>query len=87
MCWPGCRESTDRWLSTRPPGRHRRLRRFYAQFLRPGDLAFDVGAHVGNRVRAWRSLGARVVAIERWPTSSGCWESLFGRDPDVVVLP
>jgi FkbM family methyltransferase len=69
------------------PGRHRRLRRFYGQFLRPGDLAFDVGAHVGNRVRAWRSLGARVVAIEPQPDFVRVLQVLFGRDSDVVVLP
>lgn len=46
------------------PGRVRRLSRFYAQFIRPGDLCFDVGAHVGNRVAAWLRLGAHVVAVE-----------------------
>lgn len=40
------------------------LARFYRQFLRPGDLAFDIGAHVGNRTLALRRAGARVVAIE-----------------------
>jgi FkbM family methyltransferase len=69
------------------PGRHRRLCRFYGQFLRPGDLGFDVGAHVGNRVRAWRSLGARVVAIEPQPDFVRVLRFLFGRDPEVLVLP
>jgi FkbM family methyltransferase len=41
-----------------------RLRRFYAGFVHPGDLAFDIGAHVGNRTRALAALGARVVAVE-----------------------
>jgi FkbM family methyltransferase len=41
-----------------------RLRRFYARFLGPGDLVFDIGAHVGNRARAFAGLGARVVAVE-----------------------
>lgn len=68
------------------PGRHGRLRRFYGQFLRPGDLGFDVGAHVGNRVRAWRSLGARVVAIEPQPDFVRVLQILFGRDPEVAVL-
>ena len=40
------------------------LRRFYRALLRPGDLVFDVGAHVGTRARAMRSAGARVVALE-----------------------
>ena len=30
----------------------------------PGDLAFDIGAHVGNRTRALLRAGARVVALE-----------------------
>jgi FkbM family methyltransferase len=46
------------------PWRQARLARFYATFLSPGDLAFDVGAHVGNRSRAMRAAGARVVAFE-----------------------
>lgn len=40
------------------------LRRFYRDLLRPGDLVFDVGAHVGTRARAMRAAGARVVALE-----------------------
>lgn len=42
----------------------RAWRRFYGQVLRPGDLVFDVGAHVGTRTRAMRAAGARVVALE-----------------------
>jgi len=49
------------------PGRKRRLTRFYAQFIRPGELCFDVGAHVGNRLEAWLALGANVVGIEPQP--------------------
>lgn len=43
---------------------YRRMRRFYAQFIKPGDLAFDVGANVGSRTRVFLQLGARVVAVE-----------------------
>lgn len=46
------------------PWRQVGLRRFYAQWLGPGDLAFDIGAHVGNRTRALRAAGATVVAVE-----------------------
>ena len=46
------------------PWRQRRLARFYAGLLPPGTLAFDIGAHVGNRSRALRAAGARVVALE-----------------------
>jgi FkbM family methyltransferase len=41
-----------------------RLARFYRGFIAPGDLAFDIGAHAGNRTRALLRAGARVVALE-----------------------
>ena len=68
------------------PGRHRRMVRFYGAFLRPGDVAFDVGAHVGNRVRAWRALGARVVAVEPQPDFVRLLRLFFGRDRDVTIV-
>lgn len=46
------------------PWRNAALARFYAGLLRPGDLAIDVGAHVGHRSRAMARAGARVVAME-----------------------
>jgi len=57
----------SRLLYHAPFWRRARMRRFYAAFLGPGDLCFDLGAHVGNRVRAFRALGARVVAVEPQP--------------------
>jgi FkbM family methyltransferase len=41
-----------------------RLARFYRGIVGPGDLAFDIGAHAGNRTRALVRAGARVVALE-----------------------
>lgn len=40
------------------------LARFYAQFIQKGDLCFDIGAHVGDRLCAWSRLGARIVGVE-----------------------
>ncbi len=37
---------------------------FYSSFIGKGELCFDVGANIGNRVGPLLSLGARVVAIE-----------------------
>ena len=67
------------------PGRHRRMKRFYGEFLGPGDVGFDVGAHVGSRVRAWRKLGASVVAIEPQPDLMAVLEVLYGRRASVVL--
>lgn len=69
------------------PGRHRRMVRFYGEFLGPGDLGFDIGAHVGSRVRAWRKLGARVVAVEPQPDLVRVLRVFFGRDAGVTLVP
>jgi FkbM family methyltransferase len=68
------------------PGRHRRMVRFYGQFLGPGDIAFDIGAHVGSRVRAWRKLGARVIAVEPQPDCLRVLRLFFGRDRGVTIV-
>ena len=41
-----------------------RLKRFYSQFVSPGDLCFDVGAHTGNRSKTLLSLQCTVIAVE-----------------------
>lgn len=37
------------------------------RFCKPGDLVFDIGAHVGDRSRAMLALGCEVVAVEPQP--------------------
>jgi FkbM family methyltransferase len=59
----------------------------YAGFIRPGDLVFDIGAHVGDRIRAFRRLGARVVAVEPQPALFRTLTVLFGRDDAVTLVP
>ena len=49
------------------PWKTRALARLYAGILAPGDLAFDIGAHAGNRTRAMLAVGARVVTLEPQP--------------------
>ena len=49
------------------PALMRRNRQLYQGLIAPGDLAFDIGAHVGTRARALRRCGARVVAFEPQP--------------------
>jgi FkbM family methyltransferase len=68
------------------PFRARRLRRFYSEFVNAGALCFDVGAHVGNRVRCWRRLGARVVAIEPQPDFVRILRWLYGGDTGVEIV-
>jgi len=49
------------------PHRIGRTGRFYGQFAGPGDVVFDIGGHVGNRSRALRRTGAKVVTLEPQP--------------------
>ena len=68
------------------PGRQRRMRRLYAGFVERGDIVFDIGAHAGNRVRAFAALGCRVVAVEPQPDFARMLRRFFRRSPRVVVV-
>jgi FkbM family methyltransferase len=68
------------------PLRQRRLRTLYQQFVRPGDLVFDIGAHAGNHVRAFSALRCRVVAIEPQPDFARLLRMLFARRPGVRII-
>ena len=59
--------------------------RLYGQFVHPGDLVFDVGAHVGDRIAAFRRLGARVIAVEPQPALVKTLRLLYRRDPNVTI--
>ena len=61
--------------------------RLYGAFIKSGDLVFDVGAHVGDRVAAFRTLGARVVAVEPQPAIIRVLRVLYGRDPAIMIEP
>jgi FkbM family methyltransferase len=69
------------------PGRAARLDAFHRRFLGPGELAFDLGAHVGDRTASFRRLGARVVAVEPQPRLARLLRLLFRRDPGVARVP
>ncbi len=67
-------------------GRAAAMDAFYARFVRPGDLVFDIGAHVGDRVGSFRRLGARVVAVEPQPLCVRALREIYAGDGDVVVV-
>ncbi len=68
------------------PLRNRALARFYAQFVSPGDLCFDIGAHVGNRLWAWSRLGARIVALEPQPHCMRLLRRYYGHHPRIALV-
>lgn len=68
------------------PARAAPLDAFLARFLGPGDLGFDVGAHVGDRAASFRRLGARAVAVEPQPSLLRVLRRGFRGDPGVVLV-
>jgi len=63
-----------------------RMRGFYGQFIQPGDLCFDIGAHVGNRLWAWTGLGARVVGVEPQPLCMKLLRRWYGQRTNVTLV-
>ncbi|MGB3904002.1 MAG: FkbM family methyltransferase, partial [Anaerolineae bacterium] len=65
---------------------HRERLAFYSQFIKEGDLCFDVGANVGNITAIFLELGARVVCIE---PQEFCLQHLYerwGNREDVIIV-
>jgi FkbM family methyltransferase len=58
----------------------------YRTLLKPNDLAFDIGSHVGDRIASFRRLGAKVVALEPQPACADLVAALYSHDPDVTLV-
>lgn len=57
-----------------------------SKFVRPGGLAFDIGAHVGDRTGSFLRLGTRVVAVEPQPQVFRALRLIQGRQPNAILL-
>lgn len=68
------------------PERDRAMDQLYAGFVKSGDLAFDIGSHVGDRIGAFRRLGARVVALEPQPDCARIIRAIYSGDRHVTVV-
>jgi FkbM family methyltransferase len=68
------------------PARDAAMDCLYARFVRPGDLAFDIGSHVGDRIGSFRRLGVRVVALEPQPLCAQAIRAIYAGDRDVVLV-
>lgn len=80
--WPrGTARSISRSLDIyyRDAARTARMDRLNAQFVGRGSLAFDIGAHVGDRSASFLRLGARVVAVEPQPAVFRALTLLIGQ--------
>jgi FkbM family methyltransferase len=76
---------------TTESGRHQRRHRadmlpFYRELIGPGDLVFDVGAHLGGRTEIFLALGATVVAVEPQPDCVQRLHRHYGADTRVTII-
>lgn len=69
----------------RDAARTQRMDRLNAQFISRGGLAFDIGAHVGDRTASFLRLGASVVALEPQPRVFRALRLIHGRAPRVIL--
>jgi FkbM family methyltransferase len=69
------------------PARRRRMDRLHSQFVRRGDLVFDIGSHVGDRIASFHRLGCRIVAVEPQPPLVALLRALYGRSHSVTIEP
>ncbi len=58
----------------------------YSRFLKPGQLAFDIGSHVGDRIGSFRRVGARVVALEPQPLCARAIRAIYADDSHVALV-
>lgn len=82
--WKSISRSLRLYHGDRP--RQAAMDALHARFLGKGDLAFDIGAHVGDRISSLRRLGARVVALEPQPLPMRALRLIHGRDPEVTLI-
>lgn len=73
-------------LSPETVRQKKKMVEFYRQFVRRGDLCFDIGANIGSKSEIFVRLGAAVVAVE---PQAECMKELqrrFGRKRSVILV-
>ncbi|WP_299734581.1 FkbM family methyltransferase [uncultured Roseobacter sp.] len=70
----------------RDTARTQLMDRLNAKFIRKGGLAFDIGAHVGDRTASFLRLGASVVALEPQPRVFRALRLIHGRTSGATLL-
>jgi FkbM family methyltransferase len=62
----------------------RRYALLYAVFVRDGSLVFDIGANIGARVKVFRHLNCRVIAVEPQRNCVAALRHTFGNSITIV---
>ena len=68
------------------PVRDAAMDSLYQKYLKTGDVAFDIGSHVGDRIASFRRIGAKVVALEPQPDCAQVIRIIHGADAGVHLM-
>jgi FkbM family methyltransferase len=76
-----------RRVASSPREERSKLKNFYKELIKPGDLCFDIGANVGQTTEALLACGARVISVEPNPRCIPILKWQFGREKNVTLVP
>src|ERR1700723_3414347 len=76
-----------RRVPSSPREERSKLKNFYKELIKPGDLCFDIGANVGQTTEALLACGARVISVEPNPRCIPILKWQFGREKNVTLVP
>ena len=65
----------------------RKMKAFYSQFLKKGDLSFDVGANFGHRTEVFSEISGKVIAIEPQTNCLSQLYSKFEYIQNIIIVP
>lgn len=58
----------------------------YREFIKPGDLVFDIGVNVGQKSEVFLDIGARVIGVEPNPNCIPAIEFQFGGNSNFTLV-
>lgn len=61
-----------------------RKQAFYSSFINSGDVCFDVGANMGNRIDPFLRIGARIIAVEPQKICNTFLSAKYGKRITVI---
>ena len=65
---------------------HKEIKRFYSQFIKKGDICFDIGSNIGNYTDYFLKLGAKVISVEPQINCLKKLQQKFAYNKDVTIL-
>lgn len=66
--------------------RKKKFKQFYGNYIKEGNLCFDIGANIGNRTEIFLNLKARVISVEPVKDTYLILKEKFGKKKNSTLL-